>query len=60
MKNRRRAIKAVLEALNVKYDEAEEPVDFPEHVIDGVRKSKEDIKNGRVKKYKGLYSILNR
>ncbi|TZF81333.1 hypothetical protein FW774_18850 [Pedobacter sp. BS3] len=55
-----KAIKAVLDVLGVKYDEAEEAITFPEHVIAGVRKSKEDVKNGRVKEYKGLNAILNR
>jgi heterodisulfide reductase subunit B len=55
-----KAIKAVLDALGVKYDETKEPVVFPEHVIAGVRKAKEDLQNGRVKKYQGLNAILNR
>ena len=55
-----RAPKAVLDVLGVKYDEAAESIAFPEHVIAGVRKSKEDVKNGRVKEYKGLNAILNR
>ena len=59
-KKSEKAIKAVLEALNVKYDEVEEPVAFPDHVIAGVRKAKEDIQIGRVKKYEGLNTILNR
>lgn len=55
-----KAIKAVLEALNVKYDEVKEPVALPDHVIAGVRKAKEDVQQGRVKKYEGLNSILKR
>lgn len=55
-----KAIKAVLEALNVKYDEVEEPVAFFDHVIAGVYKAKEDVQIGRVKNYTGLKSILNR
>lgn len=55
-----KAIKAVLDALGVKYDEAGDQLAFPEHVIAGVRKAQEDVKSGRVKKYEGLDAILGR
>ncbi len=54
------AIKAILDALGVKYDEAGEQPAFPEHIMEGVRKSQEDLKAGRVKDYKGLNAILGR
>jgi len=54
------AIKAVLDALGVKYDEAGEQPVRPNHVVAGVRKSQEDLKAGRVKDYKGLNVILGR
>jgi hypothetical protein len=55
-----KAIKALLEALNVKYDVVDEPAVFPDHVVAGVLKAKEDVQIGRVKKYEGLNTILNR
>ncbi|NGM61929.1 hypothetical protein G5B30_08370 [Sphingobacterium sp. SGG-5] len=54
------AIKAVLDALGVKYDEVNERSTFPPHVIAGVRKAQEDLNLGRVKDYKGLNAILDR
>jgi len=54
------AIKAILDALGVKYDEAGEQPAFPDHIMAGVRKSQEDLKAGRVKDYKGLKAILGR
>lgn len=54
------AIKAVLDALGVKYDEEGEQSAFPDHVVAGIRKSQEDLKAGRVKDYKGLNAILDR
>lgn len=54
------AIKAVLDALGVKYDELSEPSIFPDHVAAGVRKGQKDLKLGRVKDYKGLGAILSR
>lgn len=53
------AIKAVLDALGVRYDEASEQSTFPDHVVAGVRKAQEDLKLGRVKEYNGLEVILN-
>ena len=55
-----KAIKAVLDALGVKYDEEGDQVAFSEHVVAGVRKAQEDVRAGRVKKYKGLDAILGR
>jgi len=55
----KKAIKAVLDALDIKY-EAEEQVTFPDYIVAGVLKAKEDIQLGRVKKYKGLNAVLNR
>lgn len=52
------AIKAVLDALGVRYDETSEQSTFPDHVIAGVRKAQEDLNLGRVKDYKGLNAIL--
>lgn len=57
-KKSEKAVKAVLDALGVKY-ELEESVTFPEHVIMSVRKAQEDVKAGRVKKYEGLNTLLN-
>lgn len=54
------AVKAVLNALEIKYDESNEPVVFPDHIIAGVAKAKEDVQMGRVKDYKGLNAILSR
>lgn len=55
------AVKAVLNALEIKYDESSnETVVFPDHVIAGVAKAKEDVKLGHVKEYKGLNAILGR
>lgn len=54
------AIKAVLDALGVKYDEVNEQAGFPGHVISGVRKAQEDSNLGRVKEFKGLNAILDR
>lgn len=54
------AIKAVLDALGVRYDEVGEQASFPEHVIAGVRKAQEDLNSGHVKEYKGLDAILNK
>lgn len=58
-KKSEKAVKAVLDALGVKY-ELEEPITFPDHVVSGVRKAKVDVKEGRVKKYEGLNALLNR
>jgi len=52
------AIKAILDALGVKHDEAGEQPAFPDHIMEGVLKSQEDLKAGRVKDYKGLNAIL--
>ncbi|MGK6353434.1 hypothetical protein [Parapedobacter sp. DT-150] len=57
-KKSEKAVKAVLDALGVKY-ELEESVTFPEHVITGVRRAQEDVKVGQVKKYEGLNTLLN-
>ena len=57
-KKSEKAVKAVLDALGVKY-ELEESVTFPERVITSVRKAREDVKAGRVKKYEGLNTLLN-
>jgi len=57
-KKSEKAVKAVLDALGVKY-ELEDSITFPEHVIAGVRKAQEDVKAGRVKKYEGLHVLLN-
>lgn len=57
-KKSEKAVKAVLDALGLKY-ELEESVTFPEHVITSVRKAQEDVKAGRVKKYEGLNTLLN-
>ncbi|MCY4779246.1 hypothetical protein ORI89_06265 [Sphingobacterium sp. UT-1RO-CII-1] len=53
------AIKAVLDALGVRYDEVSDQPTFPDHVTAGVRKAQKDLKLGRVKDYKGLDTILN-
>ena len=57
-KKSEKAVRAVLDALGVKY-KLEKPVTFPNHVIAGVRKAQEDVKQGRVKKYGGLNALLN-
>jgi len=57
-KKSEKAIKAVLDALGVKYDESVVQSTFPDYVIAGVRKAQEDLKSGRVKDYKGLDAIL--
>ncbi|WP_188753782.1 DUF2683 family protein [Parapedobacter defluvii] len=57
-KKSEKAVKAVLDALGVKY-ELEKPVTFPECVIADVRKAQKDVKAGRVKKYEGLNALLN-
>jgi len=54
------AIKAVLNALGIEYDEVDEETVFPDHVIAGVKKAQEDVKSGRVSPYKGLNAILER
>jgi len=59
-KKSEKAVKAALDALNVKYEDGEDQLIFPDHVIDGVQKAKEDVKSGRVKKYEGLNTILGR
>lgn len=60
-KKSEKAIKAVLEALNVSYEEQpNKPIEYAQHIIDGVAFAKEDISEGRVKDYKGLNSILGR
>lgn len=51
------AIKAVLDALGVKYDEEGEQSAFPDHVVAGILNSQEDFKAGRVKDYKGLNEV---
>lgn len=53
------AIKAVLDALGVRYDEVIEQSTFPDHVVAGVRKAQKDFESGHLKKYKGLDAILN-
>lgn len=54
------AIKAVLDALNVKYVESQTEVHYDKHVIAGVEKGLADVENGRVHTYKGLHAILKR
>ena len=54
------AIKAVLDALGVKYDEMSDQSIFPDHIVAGVRQGQEDLKSGRIKDYVGLGAILNR
>lgn len=58
-KKSEKAVKAVLDALGVTY-EIEETVAYPDHVIDGVHKARQDVEFGRVKKYEGLDALLNR
>lgn len=53
-----KAIKAVLDALGLKYEESVGQSTFPDHVIAGVRKAQEDLNSGRIKDYKGLDAIL--
>ena len=58
-KKSEKAVKAVLDALGVKY-ELEDSVVFPKHVVAGVRKAQEDVKAGLVKKYERLHTLLSR
>lgn len=53
-KKSEKAVKAVLDALGVKY-ELEQSIAFPDRVITAVRKAQKDVKKGRVKKYGGLH-----
>lgn len=55
-----RAIKAVLDALGVQYEESRTEVDYPDHVKAGVRKAQDDVAAGRVHQYKGAQAILKR
>ncbi len=60
-KKSEKAIKAVLDALEIRYDEfGGQLTAFPDHVIAGVRKAQEDLKSSRVKEYKGLNAIVGR
>jgi len=54
------AIKAVLNALGVAYDEVAEDFASSSYIIAGVRKAQSDLKEGRVKDYEGLMALLGR
>lgn len=59
-KKSEKAIKAVLEALGVEYEEQSTSIEYPKHIIDGVKLAKEEMASGKVKEYKGLNSVLGR
>lgn len=50
------AIKAVMKAMNIAFEEKEEA--YPENVIKGVTKSLEEAKNANLKDYKGIRDML--
>lgn len=53
------AIKAVMDALGLEYDEVSEQTIISCPVLEGVRKAQEDWSLGHVEDYKGLNAILN-
>lgn len=59
-KKSEKAIKAVLDALGVVYEERGNTQEYPQHVVDGVNLAKEDMQAGRVKAYNGLQAILGK
>lgn len=59
-KKSEKAIKAVLDALGVVYEELGNTQEYPQHVVDGVNLAKEEMQAGRVKAYNGLQAILGK
>ncbi|WP_164126217.1 DUF2683 family protein [Sphingobacterium luzhongxinii] len=59
-KKSEKAIKAVLDALGVVYEEQGNSEEYPQHVVDGVNMAKEEMQAGKVKAYNGLQAILGK
>ncbi|MBE8713441.1 DUF2683 family protein [Sphingobacterium hungaricum] len=55
-----KAVKAALKALQVDYHETNQTLNYPNHVVAGIEKSKNDLRLGKVKKFKDLNSILGK
>lgn len=56
-KKSEKAIKAVLDALGVVYEEESTDQNYPQHIVDGVKLAREEMLAGKVKDYKRLQSL---
>ncbi|MGN6181051.1 MAG: DUF2683 family protein [Mucilaginibacter sp.] len=52
------ALKAVMEAMKIAFEQKSE--EYPQHVIEGVKESLRQAKNGEVAPYTGLRNMLKK
>jgi hypothetical protein len=52
------ALKAVIESMNISFEQKSE--EYPQYVIDGVKKAIDEIENGQGIPYTGIRNMLNK